>query len=361
MFARIPDWLIGTKRVGPNNCVKIYDEKLGRKLGINYVSYEELRKLMKEHGVNSEAKYKKFRKGNWPSSPARFYKEEWISWPHLFGKEKIKYLSYVDLRKEVKKYKLKNREEYKSNRKPNWPSTPNIFYKKEWSGWSHLLGTIIEYLSYDELRKDVKKYGVDSQGKYRNKENRKSNWPGSPDSFYEEWVSWPHLFGREEKDFLSIKELKKEVFICGIKSKEQYLANRKHNWPSSPKLIYSDWKGWADLFGRKTSEFLSYEELVKDVKKHRIDSQTDYRKKRKIITSWPASPDLYYEEWVNWPCLFGREKVKYLTYEELQREVKKYKLKSRDEYNSKRRPNWPSTPSQFYKKDWTNWHGLFGK
>ena len=50
-------------------------------------------------------------------------------------------------------------------------------------------------LSLSQLKLEVKKYNINTYTEY--KKNRKNNWPSAPDSYYkDEWISWPNLFGR---------------------------------------------------------------------------------------------------------------------------------------------------------------------
>ena len=56
----------------------------------------------------------------------------------IFTKQKI--LSYEDCKEEVQEYEFKNRNEYRNNRKNNWPYSPDIKYKDNWNGWDDFLG-----------------------------------------------------------------------------------------------------------------------------------------------------------------------------------------------------------------------------
>lgn len=91
-------------------------------------------------------------KFNIPSSPAKHYKNEWISWGDFFGTDESvpsKFLSYKDARFFVQHLtpQIKNCKEWdaycKSGKKPkNIPHSPQKIYKEHgWIGWDCWFGT----------------------------------------------------------------------------------------------------------------------------------------------------------------------------------------------------------------------------
>ena len=270
---------------------------------VKFLKYNELRKEVKHCGINKICEYMEKRKSNWPSNPDRHYKE-WVNWPHLFGREKIEFLKYNELRKEAKHCGINNMYEYMEKRKSNWPSNPHQHYK-EWIDWLHFFGREkTKLLKYNEIRKEIKKYNINSKKEYL--EKRKSNWPRRPDRHYKEWFDWYHLFGREKTKFLKYNELRKEVKKHNINSQKEYLEKRKSNWPSNPQKYYKEWIDWLHLFGREKTKFLKYNELRKEVKKYNINSQKEYLEKRK--SNWPSKPYRHYKEWIDWHHFLGKEK-----------------------------------------------------
>jgi len=222
-----------------------------------FLSLSQLKLEVKKYKINSQREYKKNRRNNWPSKPYEYYKDEWISWNDLFGKEeKVEFLSLSQLKLEVKKYNINSQKEYRKNRRKNWPSAPDVYYKDEWISWPNLFGRNgrkKEFLSLSQLKLEVKKYNISSKTEYN--KNRKNNWPSRPDKYYkDEWISWNDLFGKEEKEkveFLSLSQLKLEVKKYNINSEKEYRKNRRKNWPSAPDEYYKDeWISWNDLFGR---------------------------------------------------------------------------------------------------------------
>ena len=59
------------------------------------------------------------------------HKDNWNGWSDFLGTGRkkpqrcAKILSHDDCKAEVKKYEFKNSNEYRNNRKNNWPSNPN--------------------------------------------------------------------------------------------------------------------------------------------------------------------------------------------------------------------------------------------
>ena len=178
----------------------------------------------------------------------------------IFTKQKI--LSYEDCKEEVQEYEFKNRNEYKNNRKNNWPSNPNKTYKDNWNGWSDFLGTgrkkpqrCAKILSYEDCKAEVKKYEFKNINEYRN--NRKNNWPSNPNITYKDnWNGWDDFLGTGRKKpqrcakTLSHDDCKAEVQKYEFKNRNEYKNNRKDNWPSDPNKTYKDnWNGWDDFLG----------------------------------------------------------------------------------------------------------------
>jgi uncharacterized short protein YbdD (DUF466 family) len=261
----IPEWLGNSKRIDSYNCVRLYGENLSKKLGVKYLSYKNLKKEVRKAKINSRKEYTKKRKSNWASNPHRHYKE-WINWDEFLGRERfncnyIRAISYEQLKKEVKKAGIKSYADYQKRKKPNWPSIPKEVYK-EWTNWYDFLGKEkIEYLDYKDLQKAARKEGVRSVDDY--KEKRKVNWPSNPHRHYKEWTDWGNFLGKKKID-ISYKQLQKEVAKIGIKSYAEYKQKRKPNWPKCPSRFYEkEWKGWGDFMGKKKVEKPSKTELSK--------------------------------------------------------------------------------------------------
>jgi glutaredoxin-related protein len=82
-----------------------------------------------------------------------------------------------------------------------WPSAPNGYYGDEWISWNDLFGgKKPKYITLRQLKKAVKKEGIYLYIRYHEKVKKHPDWPCNPNVYYgDEWVSWPHLFGKKEK------------------------------------------------------------------------------------------------------------------------------------------------------------------
>lgn len=334
---------------------------LGKKK-VDFLSFEELIKQLKKHKIDNIRDYRLNRRPEWPYEPHEIYKGKWQGWLTL------RLLTFEECRKEVLKCNFKSMEEYKRKRKPNWAFNPSVYYKKEWKGKKHFLGLKDKFLSFEECKKEVKKYKFTSHKHYS--KSRKPNWPSSPKFVYKkQWKGWSDFLGRQDIEFLPFEQCRKEVARLGFKSKSEYQKykkiNNKLNWPAVPDVYYKNqkkWKGWLHFLNKQTihvSNFLSFEDCKKEVAKCNIKTNEEYRKKRK--PNWPSNPNVVYKEWKNWPDFFGKQKVSFISFEECRKQVLKCKFKTNKEYVKNRKPNWPSTPSYTYKKQWKGWLHFLGK
>ena len=117
-----------------------------------YVSYDELKEILKKNNVTTSKKWRKFRKKNKradiPSHPDQLYKE-WISWGELFGtgsRSHKQFVSYKKAKEIIQKLNIKTQKEYKKFTKTkefkllNIPTNPNRY--KEFEGLGIFLGKI---------------------------------------------------------------------------------------------------------------------------------------------------------------------------------------------------------------------------
>ena len=91
--------------------------------------------------------YRKNTKENWPRNPRTVYKKQWKGWSDFLGKKKTnwfkpnssKKISYKELHMKVNEMRIKNQTDYEMKRKPDWPASPKKYYKKEWINWKKFL------------------------------------------------------------------------------------------------------------------------------------------------------------------------------------------------------------------------------
>jgi hypothetical protein len=269
-------------------------------------SFVELKRKIRACKIKTKKEYKKRRKEeglNWPPNPERFYKEEWKGKHDFFGT--LPFLSFEECQKEVKKYKINGSQQYlnKRKRKTNWPYEPKNTYKKYWKGWDHFLG-IQRWLDFDECRKEIKKCKIKNPTEYI--EKRKPNWPSNPKKFYKkQWKDWYHYLGIKEKIWPEFEKCREEIKKHKIKGILDYRVRRKPDWPSDPKKAYKkQWKDWYHYLN--FYPFLDFEECRKEVKKYKIKSSAQYKQKRK--SSWPSNPNNYYKDtgWQGYDHFLGK-------------------------------------------------------
>lgn len=137
------DWLFFIKGGNPNN----------RK----FMPFEEAREFVRRLKLKSSQEWAEYTStvneempDNIPSYPAKFYKNEWISWGDFLGTEhKVpsKFLPFGEARKFVGSLELKDCKEWdkycKSRKKPkNIPHSPQKIYKDSgWMGWDAFFGS----------------------------------------------------------------------------------------------------------------------------------------------------------------------------------------------------------------------------
>ncbi len=286
-----------------------------------FLTLEQLKQAVQATGVNNIEKYHKARKDNpdWPSAPGTHY-DSWIDWLDLFGKERIEFLTLESLKQAVHEASVDSYGEYKEAQKnhPDWPCSPNATYKdKGWVDWPNLFGKErVELLSLEDLRQAVRNEGVESPKKYKKTRKNHPEWPSNPNKIYKKkgWIDWPDLFGKERKKFLTLETLKQAVHEASVDNKSKYLKAQKDHpeWPSTPDETYrgKGWVDWPNLFGKERVEFLTLEALKQSVHEASVDSSTKYRQAQKNHPEWPSNPDTTYKDkgWVDWPNLWEKEK-----------------------------------------------------
>ena len=204
-----------------------------------YLSYTELKKRVQALGITSRREYKRKYKeiAGAPSNPNQVYKKEWEGWVAFLGKSKQQYLdifsgmsfqqkqhrrqylSYIELKKQVQILGITSWIEYRRRYKEilGAPSNPKLIYKTEWKGWSVFLekpkqqyldifsGMSFQqkqhrrqYLSYTELKKQVRALGITSSLEYKRKYKDILGAPSDPAQKYKkEWEGWRIFLGKQ--------------------------------------------------------------------------------------------------------------------------------------------------------------------
>jgi hypothetical protein len=116
------------------------------------------------------------------------------------------------------------------------------------------------YLTYDESKKIVKNINLNSQKEwYSLSKNKKipNNIPRTPNTYYDEWVSWNDWLGHNittNKNFISYKKAKEYISRIGLTSLQEYydfVINEEIDFlPLSPSTYY-------DIEYKSVNDFLS--------------------------------------------------------------------------------------------------------
>lgn len=221
-----------------------------------YLTFQELKEAVKKANISTVGEYKEVykihQKEGWPSNPNNYYGDEWVGWPNLFGKEKVSFLSFEELKEAVKKAGVKTKREYEkeSQYHSDWPSKPATFnsYSGSWEGWEKFCGT--ESLSLSDLKEAIKAAKIKNSTHYLAVYKNYKGWPSSPHQAYEDWPGWEKFI---EKEVLNFENLKEEVFVAKVIGRREYRQEYKNHlgWPAVPEVYFKDlWRGWDDFLGK---------------------------------------------------------------------------------------------------------------
>lgn len=119
-------------------------------------------------------------------------------------------MSYQELKKVVREHRIYSIREWKAAVRANqlpgkFPTAPQNFYS-EFEGWEAFLAPkSARFYSFSEARehamKLAKEYGLRTAYHWRwlsREGKRPKHIPASPDQYYEEFISWKHFYGLNE-------------------------------------------------------------------------------------------------------------------------------------------------------------------
>ncbi|MEI6296772.1 MAG: DEAD/DEAH box helicase [bacterium] len=229
----------------------------------------------------------------------------------------------------------------------------------------------IEHLPFEELKKEVQVLKIKDFIEYekKRKENH-PNWMSSGNLRRQKgWKNADDFFGREVVEFLSFEDTKKEVQSLGIKTRIEYKKEKKENHPKwrcfSDLKHEKGWKGADDFFDREAVKFLSFEDTKKEVRGLGIKTKKEYEKKRKENhPNWRCFSDLSKEEgWKSSYDFFNKERKEFLSFGDTKKEVRDLGIKTITEYEEERKkhPNLRSYISLVDQKEWKGWDDFLGR
>ena len=355
----------------------------------DFISFEQLRLLIKQKKIKNREEYEKWRKkvgGTYngfllPSNPHQHYKAEWQGWGYFFGK---RWATYKELTQILKEVGITSSSQYTKWRRENGdtyngfklPSNPNQYYEAEWKGWDYFFRK--HWATYKEFIQILRKAKITSSTQYekwRKKVGDTYNGfklPSNPNYYYKEWTKWGHILEKMfPPTFEKFTQILKEV---GITSSTQYEKWRKKNdgtyngfkLPSNPNQYYKEWTKWGHVLEKMPPP--TFEEFRQILKEVGITSSTQYKKWRREVghiykgfTLFANPKQSYKEEWTGWGHVL--EKMPPPTFEEFTQILKEVGITSSTQYIEWRRKvghtyngfTLFSNPKQSYKEEWTGW------
>jgi superfamily II DNA or RNA helicase len=318
---------------------------------------------------------------------------------------KLSWMPFEEAREIVKNLGLNSETEWRNHMEKSIlpsdiPKTPAYVYAKSgWIGWGDFLGTqnianqFRDYLTYENAKKFINKFGIKSQNEWRTwakTKNRPIDIPSNPWDVYKNkgWTSFGDFVGTgiiapQNKTFLNYQETKQFAIQNKIKTKTEWeelcRSGKKHsNIPSSPsKAFKNEWKGWSIFLGKEDSEieFVNYELAQKYFKDNNIITQKDWNKHciaGKRPKNIPRNPQqVYRKEWKNWGEFVGSGFVSYsrrsfLNYKEAKEVLKDKNIKSAKQWKTycnegHKQDNIPMNVQDYYSdKGWKGWSDFLG-
>ena len=267
-------------------------------------------------------------------------------------------------------------------RPEDFPSTPNIVYKEEWTGWRDFLGTGKKWMSFEEAQTFIQDEGIRTYRQFKEwkrEGKRPRDFPSTPHKTYkEEWTSWGDFLGTGRK-WMSFEEAQTFIQSEGIQTSTEFRkwsreGKRPRDFPSAPEQTYKEeWTGWEDFLGTgstvpKKQERMSFEEAQDFIQKEGIQTSTEFRKwsrEGKRPDNFPSAPEqIYKEEWTGWEDFLGTGR-KWMSFEEAQDFIRSEGIQTSIEFERWKRAgnrpdNFPSAPHRTYKEEWTGWGDFLG-
>ncbi|WP_367987796.1 VPA1269 family protein [Vibrio sp. NTOU-M3] len=323
-------------------------------------------------GIKSQSEYRQCYKEDkrLPSHPDRVYTDDWVDWFSFLGKEKRPwYLTYAEASEAAIGLGIQSQPEYKQRYKEDerLPSSPNRFYADDWVDWFSFLDKEKRslYSTYAEASEAAIGLGIQSQPEYRQRYKEDERLPSHPDRVYtDDWFDWFSFLDKEKRPWYPTYAEASEVAIgLGIQSQPEYKQRYKEDerLPSSPNQLYADnWVDWFSFLDKeKRSLYSTYAEASEAAIGLGIQSQPEYQQRYKQDKRLPSSPNqVYADDWVDWFSFLDRKKRSlYSTYAEASEAAIGLGIQSQPEYQQryKQDERLPSSPNQVYADDWVDW------
>ena len=170
----------------------------------------------------------------------------------------------------------------------------------------------VNYRSYEEAKKYIKKLNLQSFKEWRNCCNANKipkDIPHSPENVYKNFVSYTDFLGTNyiyptKRNYVNYDTAKKFAQSLNLKKIKQWHDISKAgklpaNMPGRPEEYYKEFEGNKIFIGQK---FFSYKKIKKFAQEKKIKSAKEwfYFIRKNPDRNIPRAPNLYYKEWEGW-------------------------------------------------------------
>ncbi|MEN0037963.1 MAG: VPA1269 family protein [Cellvibrio sp.] len=259
-----------------------------------YQTIEEARIASKALGITSQSEYNKLKKKDpkLPSNPQTFYKD-WVNWYHYLSKTTPEfYESYADASAATQKLGIKSAVAYEKKYMldPRLPSRPLDTYKDEWHSWLQYCGKV--YSTTEEVISALKKLNIRTYAEYkvRRKEDKKLPPERRLKKYYGDGVHTA-LFG----SFLypTLDEATAAARAIKINSYDSYqkLRHQDPRLPASPEVYYKDFINWYAFL---LNYYPDAEKARSALKEHNVETLEQYNERRLVDRALPSKPHIHY-------------------------------------------------------------------
>ena len=366
-----------------------------------WMSFQDAKAFIQSQNVQNNTEFAEWKRAgkrpkNFPSAPNKVYKDQWKSWMHFFGTEKM---SFQSAKAFIQNLRIKSKEQFrnwvKSGQKPkNFPSTPDKTYKKEWISWGDFLGTgntvskKQDWMSFHDAKTFIQSEDLKSSTEFRKwkKSGKKpTNFPSVPEKIYkDEWISWGDFLGTgyistRTRKWMSFQEAKTFIQSQGVTNASEFntwkkAKKRPKNFPSAPWKTYkNEWISLEHFLGTK-KEWMSFQEAKTFIQSEGIQSSREFRawkKAGKRPRNFPSNPDKTYKgEWISWSDFLGTGNTAYkkrdwMSFQDAKAFIQNLGIRSKGQFqkwakSGKRPKNFPSNPMGVYANKWKNWGDFLG-
>lgn len=272
-----------------------------------------------------------------PSTPYRFYSDEWTGWPAFLGTNRTflkksksfhRYETIEQAKIAARSLNVKSASDYykKRNKDPLLPYYPNHYYLEEWKGWRSFLGTekiskAVEpqlYKLLSQAKRATRELGIKSTKQYRERHMLNSRLPANPETIYiSDWKGWPHFLGIATPQsgpifYKTLTEASTAAKRLGATSARNYIKLYKKDprLPSNPSAYYkNNWKDWETFLGVKNNKHRFYKTISEAsiaTRKLGITTARAYVKHYHQDDKLPSNPAQHYKTWKNWSSFLKR-------------------------------------------------------